>query len=466
MTKRMFKLSTLLLLAILPEMTLAKRNNKVKFSTNPTTTGASAAAAAASRPLDRKIQVLNEAQSKIELNWINPVTHERVLMSTPNIMPGADFSLNSFVDHAFEVREVPNGDSSSGDKCGSTAGGVCRTDNFTVTANDDQVIRVTPDVKVVIVDNVVKAQMEASDLVRDCQRLAKAKLATAANNNEAVLLAMEELVLCVESGVAQRLESVNEEIAFQASVRKGIAEKLENYTCLDETTNTSKSITDEPRHWHSAADGVTRTVHVKHERPASRIHVIEGFISPDECRAMEEEAAKKLHRATVADGKGGSRLSEARKAMQAGIKVNWALENASPEEGGGGGHYIAKLSRRVYDYTNHVLGLNIQEFGQEDLMSIQYFGRGFNDTEPDRYTPHCDGDCTGLQHKNGTRMATMVMYCDVRYVVVVFAAVKQDKKSVGGPMSVCHGTAATTSTDSFCLQNVILGFFFLLFSFF
>ena len=44
-------------------------------------------------------------------------------------------------------------------------------------------------------------------------------------------------------------------------------------------------------------------------------------------------------------------------------------------------------------------------------MSIQYFGRGLNDTSPDRYTPHCDGDCDGLPHKPGTRMATMVMYC-------------------------------------------------------
>lgn len=398
----MFKLSTALaavvvicFLATLPEMTMAKKNKPMRFQKNPTTTAA--AAAAVSRPLDRKIQVLNEALSKIELNWINPVTHERVLMTTPNIMPGADFSLNSFVDHAFEVREVP---SEKSGRCAIEAG--CRTDNFTVSAHDDQVIRVTQDVKVVIVDNVVKAQMEASDLVRDCQRQAKAKIAASsaasADSEAAVLQAMEELVLCVEGGVARRLESVHEEIAFQASVRKGIAEKLENYTCMDETTNTSKSIHEQPLRWYSEADGVTRTVHVKHERPASRIHVVENFISNDECLAMEEEALKKLHRATVADGRGGSRLSEARKAMQAGIKVPWQLEAE--------GHPIARLSRRVYDYTNHVLGLNIEEFGQEDLMSIQYFGRGTNDTEPDRYTPHCDGDCTGLQHKNGTRMAT------------------------------------------------------------
>jgi hypothetical protein len=63
--------------------------------------------------------------------------------------------------------------------------------------------------------------------------------------------------------------------------------------------------------------------------------------------------------------------------MQAGITVDWSKEDK--------GDHIAILSRRVYDYTNHVLGLNIKEDGQEDLMSIQYFGRGENDTEPDRY---------------------------------------------------------------------------------
>jgi hypothetical protein len=88
--------------------------------------------------------------------------------------------------------------------------------------------------------------------------------------------------------------------------------------------------------------------------------------------------------------------------MQAGIRVPW--ENEAQ------GNPIARLSRRVYDYTNFVLGLNLEEHGQEDLMSIQYFGRGDNETIPDRYLPHCDGDCTGLPFKMGTRMATVVMY--------------------------------------------------------
>jgi hypothetical protein len=65
--------------------------------------------------------------------------------------------------------------------------------------------------------------------------------------------------------------------------------------------------------------------------------------------------------------------------MQAGIKVDWRTEKEN-------GH-IAVLSRRVYDYTNDALGLNIKENGQEDLMSIQYFGRGEDEVAPDRYTP-------------------------------------------------------------------------------
>ena len=150
-----------------------------------------------------------------------------------------------------------------------------------------------------------------------------------------------------------------------------------------------------------------------HEKSSSQIHFIHDFITDDECKAMEEAAQPKLHAATVASGDGGSKLSESRKALQAGILVDWDKEHE--------GDLIARLSRRVYDYNNYVTGLNIDEFGQENLMSIQYKGRGEDDETPDRYMPHCDGDCeTGLPHRNGTRVATVVMYCDIPLVGVSF----------------------------------------------
>ena len=244
------------------------------------------------------------------------------------------------------------------------------------------------------------AEEEGEDLIAECQQRAYQIMEGSDGSSAVAIQAVEYLASCVEQKVARQLEEANKEIAFQAKMRTEIAGLLENYTCVDDTVPESPDLGSEV--WHSN-QGVSRTVHIKHDRPSSQIHVIEDFIEDEECQAMEEAARATLHRATVADGKGGSRLSVSRKAMQAGISVPWAKE--------ADGNPIARLSRRVYDYANHVLGLGIEEHGQEDLMSIQYFGRGLNDTAPDRYTPHCDGDCSGLPHKPGTRMATMVMYC-------------------------------------------------------
>jgi hypothetical protein len=301
--------------------------------------------------------------------------------------------LDSYIGHEFVVREKPT-------RKQECANQTCRQAFFTVTPNDNQLVRLDINFEARVEDNQVKARQQATNIVKECQTVATRRMTEAGVKADAVL---QDLVACVERGVAQTLEVTQEEIAFQAGVRTTIAATLENYTCADDTLESTNDI--DTTVWNSEKDGIQRLVHIKHERPASRIHVIEKFIDREECKAMEEAATATLHRATVADGKGGSRLSENRKAMQAGIKVDWSKEEA--------GDPIARLSRRVYDYANHVLGLDIKEHGQEDLMSIQYEGRGRNDESPDRYTPHCDGDCNGLPHKYGTRMATMVVYCDV-----------------------------------------------------
>jgi hypothetical protein len=83
---------------------------------------------------ERAIRMFNEAGVKVEIYWINPTTRETVLMSAPFIYDGAQFPLNSFVGHEFEVREVANiqtGDCSSGDK-------TCHSTTFVVTDHDNQ----------------------------------------------------------------------------------------------------------------------------------------------------------------------------------------------------------------------------------------------------------------------------------------------------------------------------------------
>lgn len=89
---------------------------------------------ASDSPDARNIQILNESGRRVDVHWIHPQTQEMVLQSTPDIMAGASFALNSFVTHSFQVRELP------GKKSGVCEGteGECRVDYFTVNENTDQ----------------------------------------------------------------------------------------------------------------------------------------------------------------------------------------------------------------------------------------------------------------------------------------------------------------------------------------
>jgi hypothetical protein len=228
-------------------------------------------------------------------------------MTTPDVMQGANFPLNSFKNHEFEVREVPaisTGACKSEDQ-------VCRSTSFVVSPGEEQTFTITKDFVIDFIDDKVKAEVQATEIVQTCQKKAKAKLAAADNDATMVHSAMDDLVACVEGGVAEALKKANEELAFQSLIRKGMANQMENYTCVDLSLNTTPSLED--KIWKSDKDGKRRKVQVLLDRPASRIHVIENFISEEECKAMALSAEPNLHQATVADGKGGSHFSEHRK---------------------------------------------------------------------------------------------------------------------------------------------------------
>ena len=225
-------------------------------------------------------------------------------------------------------------------------------------------------------DSDEQSNLKADGLVDDCKIKAKEML-RAGHPTSQVLKLMSD---CVVANAAKAFEQSKNDINFETSLRESVAGKVEDYTCKDKEMETTKA--KEIREW--TYGNVTRNVHLLHERQASKIHMLEDFISPEECRAVQEAAAPKLHRGTVADGNGGSKLSDHRKAMQAGIRIPWELEEQ--------GHPLTRVFRRIYAYTNNATGFGIEVEGQEDLMSIQYFGRGENDTAPDRYRPHCDGD--------------------------------------------------------------------------
>lgn len=317
-----------------------------------------------------------------------------MLQSDPFVYNGATFNLNSFVSHAFEAREIKGKSGNCGGKDNT-----CRVGYFTVNENEDQAVFIDKKFHVKHQDSKTIARESAGELIELCEMDIMEDIES---ENLSATDAVKRLTECVESGVAKEMERTNEEIAFQKKIRHDMAEHWENYTCADYDLVTSEPV--EETKWYYKENKMY-DVKVMLNRPSSKIHIIENFITEEECAAMEETAKPLLHKATVANGRGGSELSPNRKAMQAGIKIPWQLE----EEG----NALTTLSRRVYDYTNHVLDMNIKEDGQEDLMSIQYEGRGEEDETPDRYMPHCDGDCEGMQFKPGNRMATMVIYCKV-----------------------------------------------------
>lgn len=359
---------------------------------------------------EREIGIVNVSGSNVEIYWTNPLNKQLHLTSpAPFLEHGDAFELGSYVGHSFMVKELPSklGNCINGDdpddpkKCGRAYFKVSDGAN----KNTFQAFHIAERLEILIKDTTTIESFHTEDIasgtLTDCEAIALQTIQSTKDHDPSSMI--KAMTKCVEEAVADKMIRASEEIKFQAQLRGDLAEKLENYTCADYDLPSSTPVRTEE--WHHHASDHARKVDVLHDRSSSKIHVVQNFISEEECAAMEKAAFHKLHHATVADGKGGSELSPHRKAMQAGIRIPWSEEED--------GNLLTKISRRVYDYNNHVLNLNIDEHGQEDLMSIQYKGRGIKDKEPDRYMPHCDGECTGAPHRPGQRMATVVMYCTV-----------------------------------------------------
>jgi hypothetical protein len=162
------------------------------------------------------------------------------------------------------------------------------------------------------------AEAEASGMVFRCRISADAALARGSPVDEA----LRKLEECLEKRTADALIAKSEELRFQTELRKRLSDAAENHTCSDPDLATS----DPVRETTWTHRGVARRVGVLHDRPSSQIHVVRGFISLEECDAVRKAAEPSLHRGTVADGKGGSRMSEHRKG--ASDSRSWA--NALP----------------------------------------------------------------------------------------------------------------------------------------
>ena len=81
---------------------------------------------------ERKITVMNNSGHRIDVHWIHPETDEMELLG--DLLSGASTDFNSYVGHAFQVRELPS------EETGACEGEeeTCRIDHFTENTDKDQ----------------------------------------------------------------------------------------------------------------------------------------------------------------------------------------------------------------------------------------------------------------------------------------------------------------------------------------
>ncbi|KAK1742675.1 hypothetical protein QTG54_006272 [Skeletonema marinoi] len=305
-------------------------------------------AANCAQPASRPIQIKNESGKRAEIYWVDP-NGQMIKQTSSFLVNGQTLELNSYVNHTFLIKEFL---AEEPDECKAdppkykspTRSPLCKPPSeayITVNDNDDQLIHILKDMEVETEDSQSKSREIATSITSTCQEKVKEMDPTQI---------LDAFVKCAQPLVVNELHEAHKESKEQAMMREQIGGQWEEYS------------------------------------------------------SVEAAAVPSLHKATVADGAGGSELVKSRKALQAGVRVPWEREED--------GNPIAAVSRRLYDYVNDATGFNIEESGQEEIMSIQYEGRGIDDPEPDRYRPHCDGQCDGLLFRPSGRVATMVMYCE------------------------------------------------------
>jgi hypothetical protein len=240
-------------------------------------------------------------------------------------------------------------------------------------------ITIGPDFDLNVMDSVIYAQKRVKEAIR-CD-----------------LVDEDQLEACLMEGATNALKHWASEWRFENTALKTIGEKLEKYICSNADQDAETTMPRSSFQWESG-DYLIHNVDILLKRPASQIHVIHNFIEPEECQAVRDAVGNPIHQDGVMDN--GTKLSGEHRQTE--IEIPWHLE--------GEHHPLTTLSRRVYEYTNFALGLNISEHGQEPLSSSQRY-RQEHHSKPDPYTAHCDGYCYKSPHRQNNRIATMMLYC-------------------------------------------------------
>lgn len=141
--------------------------------------------------------------------------------------------LDSYVNHTFLVRELPDEESGTcnpGTSYAAPSLAPCKTVYVTVNDHDDQVIHIMKDLEVEVEDSDSKARIKTEAITSKCQAEVKQQIqAQDMSSDESV----DAFVACAGPIVTRHFEESNKEIKEQASLRTDLASQWEDYTCAD-----------------------------------------------------------------------------------------------------------------------------------------------------------------------------------------------------------------------------------------
>merc|ERR1719410_1780900 len=159
----------------------------------------------------RSIHFINDSGRRFEVFWVSVNTGELVPQLSDPVSPGATASLNSFITHTFELREVPSS------KTGGCSGddNTCHSVRFTMNENHDQAVYLRKDWTVDHVDDTTRSKAEAVDLMTVCEARAKEAMSDDLAAEEATKT-LDEFISCVKYSVVDRLKKASDEINYQA----------------------------------------------------------------------------------------------------------------------------------------------------------------------------------------------------------------------------------------------------------
>ncbi|CAJ1956563.1 unnamed protein product [Cylindrotheca closterium] len=237
----------------------------------------------------RSVEVINKSGRRVDVFWVNtanPKQEEFVSQSenADGVAYGAAASINSYVGHTFEVREMP------GKNSGKCLRDPCWKARFTVSTEHEQEVRVK---KGFILDHTGSYQRSvkvARTLYEECEEQVNS---SEQGSDLDIIEVIDAISACMKEKTDAKLEKQQEEVDFQYKLRAQMAESMAplacgdvNYTVTDEGKNVSWAYTS--RNQDGRRRGETHyKLRVLHERPTSYIASIPGFVAHDECLALQ-----------------------------------------------------------------------------------------------------------------------------------------------------------------------------------